>query len=101
MAIESVSGKAINTVLPTKPGAKDTVDVKQKSSVTVSTDTVDFTHTAQDIKTAVETGAAAPLINEDRVAAIKSALQSGSYKVDAEHIAEKMLRFEEKLPDST
>jgi len=71
------------------------------ASAAVSADTVDFTHTAQDIKTAVATGAVTPVINEDRVAAIKSALQSGNYKIDVEHVAEKMLRFEDKLPDST
>lgn len=101
MAIESVSGKTINSVLPTKSGVKDAADVKQRSSVAVSTDTVDFTHTARDIKSAVAAGAATPVINEDRVAAIKLALQSGNYRVDAEHVAEKMLRFEDKLPDSS
>jgi negative regulator of flagellin synthesis FlgM len=101
MAIESVSGNSINTVLPTKSGAKDAVDVKQKAPAPVSTDAVDFTHTAQQFKLAVESGAVTPVINEDRVAAIKSALQSGNYKIDAEHVAEKILRFEDKLPDST
>ncbi len=101
MAIESISGSIINNVSPAKSGAKDTVDVKQKSSVPISTDTVNLTDTAQDIKTAMAAGVASPVINEDRVAAIKSALQSGSYKVDAERVAEKMLRFEDQLPNST
>lgn len=101
MAIESVSGNTINTVLPTKSGVKDAADVKQKSSVAVPDDAINFTHTAQQFKLAVESGAVTPVVNEDRVAAIKLALQAGNYKVDAEHVAEKMLRFEDKLPDST
>lgn len=100
MAIESVSGKPINSALPAKSIVKDAVDVKQKASASVSADTVDFTNTAQDIKNAVA-GAAAPVVNEDRVAAIKSALQAGSYQVDAERVADKLLKFEDKLPDST
>jgi negative regulator of flagellin synthesis FlgM len=101
MAIESISGNTINSVTPAKSGAKDAGNVKQNASVSVSTDTVDLTDTAQDIKTAVTTGVSSPVINEDRVAAIRSALQSGSYKVDAERVAEKMLRFEDQLPNST
>lgn len=101
MAIESVSGNSINTVLPTKSGVKDAVEVKQKSPTAVPTDAVEFTDTAQQFKLAVESGVVTPVINEDRVAAIKSALQSGNYRIDAEHVAEKILRFEDKLPDST
>jgi negative regulator of flagellin synthesis FlgM len=98
MAIETISGNTINSVMPAKSGAKGVVDVKQKSSVPVPADTVDFTPAAQDIKTSVAAGATVPVINEDRVAAIKSALQSGGYKVDVERVAEKMLRLEDKLP---
>lgn len=101
MAIESVSGKTINNVLPAKSNAKEAVDVKQKSAVSVSNDTVDFTATAQGIKTSAVAGGNVPVINEERVAAISIALQSGSYKVDAGRVAEKMLNFEDKLPDST
>lgn len=101
MAIESISSNTINSVSPAKSGAKDAVNVKQKASVPISTDTVDLTDAAQDIKTAVATGVTSPVINEDRVAAIRFALQSGNYKVDVERVAEKMLRFEDQLPNST
>jgi negative regulator of flagellin synthesis FlgM len=101
MAIESISGNTINSVTPVKSGAKDAVNVKHKTSEPISTDTVDLTDTAQDIKTAVATGGTSPVINEDRVAALRSALQSGSYKVDVERVAEKMLRFEDQLTNST
>ena len=101
MAIESISGNPLNRALPAKSVAKDTVEVKQQTSAANQPDTIDFTNTAQDIKTAVAAGASGDVINEDRVAAIKSALQSGSYKVDTGRVAEKMLQFEDKLPNST
>lgn len=101
MAIESVSGTSINSALNVKSNAKEAVDVKQKASAPVSSDVIDFTNIAQDIKTAVATGENPPVVNEERVAAVKLALQSGSYKVDAERVAEKMLQFENKLPNST
>jgi len=66
-----------------------------------SADTIDITKTTQDIKSAVAAGTATPVINEDRVAAIKSALQSGSYNANAGRVAEKMLQFESQLHNST
>jgi negative regulator of flagellin synthesis FlgM len=101
MAIEIISGNTLNSQLPAKSVAKDAADVKQKASTPVSTDTIDFTNTTQDVKNALAASAAAPVVNEDRVAAIKAAVQSGSYKADVERVAEKMLQFEDKLPDST
>ena len=102
MAIESVSGTTINnSALNVKPNTKEANDVKLQTSSPVSGDVMDFTNIAQDIKTAVATGDNPPVVNEQRVAAVKLALQSGNYKVDAERVAEKMLQFENKLPNST
>jgi len=101
MSIESISGTPINRPLSTKSVASDKADVKQQTATTVSADTFNFTNASQDIKSAVSTGAPVPVINEDRVAAIKSAIQSGNYKADAGRVAEKMLKFEAKLPNST
>ncbi|TPQ26671.1 flagellar biosynthesis anti-sigma factor FlgM [Methylomonas koyamae] len=100
MAIESISGKPVTTSIPAKAGVKDAAEPKQRTETSAVTDTVEITATAQDIKTAA-TGVSAPLVNEDRVAAIKAAIQAGSYQVNAERVAEKMLQFDQQLPDST
>ena len=105
MAIESIFGTTINnsnnSTLPAKSVAKDAVGVKQNTSVPATPDSINFTNIAKDIKTAVATGATPPVVNEERVAAVKIALQSGNYKPDVERVAEKMLKFEDKLPNST
>ncbi len=101
MAIEPLTGNTIIVSLPTKSVAKDANNVQQDSGRTGSADTIAFTNTSQDLKTAMTAGAATPVINEDRVAAIKLAIQSGTYKPDAARIATKMLQFEAKLPNTT
>lgn len=101
MAIESINGKAFSTVVPAKTAAKDLVEAKDKSAGAVDTDTVNITATAQGLAEAAATSASAPAVNEDRVAEIRAALQSGTYSFDPERIARKMLQFEDKLPDSS
>ncbi|MCQ8180808.1 flagellar biosynthesis anti-sigma factor FlgM [Methylomonas sp. SURF-1] len=101
MAIESITGKPVTTSIPAKPGVKDAAELKQRIESSVVSDTVEITATAQDIKTASAAGASASVVNEDRVAAIKAAIQAGSYQVNAERVAEKMLQFDKQLPDST
>jgi len=101
MAIESITGKPISTPLPAKTSAKDSVDLKEKSALGAPADTVEITAAAQDIKSATAVGTSAPVVNEDRVAAIKAAVQNGSYQVNAERVAEKLLQFEGQLSNST
>lgn len=101
MAIESISGKTVNTVLPTKTGVKDAVGIKEQPAAAVSEDTVVLTATAQDLKNSPGATADTALVNEERVSAIKTELQTGSYKIDAERVAEKILQFEAKFPGST
>lgn len=101
MVIESIAGKPVSTPLPAKSALKDSAELKEKPAGGVSADTVEITAAAQDIKSATVAGASAPVVNEDRVAAIKAAVQAGSYQVNAERVAEKMLQFEGQLSNST
>jgi len=101
MAIESITGKPVGTPLPAKSAVKDSSGLKDKLANGVAEDTVEITATAQDIKSATAASAAAPVVNEDRVAAIKAAVQSGSYQVNAERVAEKMLQLDDQLPNSS
>lgn len=101
MAIDSVTGKTVSTPLPAKSVVKDSAELKEKPVNSVSADTVEITATAQDIQSAVAKSNAAAVVNEDRVAAIKAAVLDGSYQVNAERVAEKMLQFEGQLTNST
>lgn len=97
MAIESVAGKTVTTPLPAKSAVKGSAELKEKPANEVAADTVEITTAAQDIKSASAASAAAPVVNDDRVAKIKAAVEAGTYQVNAERVAEKMLDFERQL----
>jgi len=100
MAIESISGNSIQQPLSSKPSAKETSQVQHEASAVGSTNSVDFSNTTQTFKSAMA-ASDAPVVNEARVAAIKAAVQSGSYQIDAGRVAKKILQFEQNLPNST
>jgi negative regulator of flagellin synthesis FlgM len=102
MAIESVSGQPPSVSLPAKPVEKDASSVNKLPAVNSgSAEAVGVTYTRQDIKNAVAAGSSVPVINEDRVAAIKAAVQAGTYQPNAERIAGKILQFDHQLSNST
>ncbi|GGC07815.1 hypothetical protein GCM10011352_37650 [Marinobacterium zhoushanense] len=59
-----------------------------------NSDTVKISETALAIHNAIQNGDDEPEVNSDRVAALKSAIESGEYKVDAERVAKGMLAIE-------
>lgn len=60
-------------------------------------DTVVLSQTAQLLKTASAHLADSPEVNSDRVAQLKAAIEDGSYQVDTQRVAEKMLSLEASL----
>jgi negative regulator of flagellin synthesis FlgM len=100
MAIESVSGNSPNVSLLTKPVDKGVSNNPSPPNST-STDAVEFSYSTQDIKNAIKASATVPVINQDRVAALKGAIQSGSYQPNAARTASKILQFDNQLSNST
>ena len=60
-------------------------------------DTVTLTDSARSLQKIEEAVAKAPVVNASKVAALKQAIQSGTYQVDAGRVAEKLLQFERGL----
>ncbi len=96
MAINSITGK--NTP-PLTSGV--TGKEKKTDSVTVSADSVkmegdsfDPTAISQKIKQALADEPSVPVLNEEKISAVREALKQGNYKIDADSIAEKMLQFD-------
>ena len=101
MAIQPITGNTVSGSAQTKSVAKKEFDTKtQAISSPVTDDTVKLTSVAQGLKKANASGSE-PVVNETRVADIKTALEAGEYKVNPERIADKMLQMELKLPNST
>lgn len=61
------------------------------------TDSVTLTPTAQHLNELEQTLSTLPVIDAEKVAAIREAVDTGTYFVDAEVVAEKLLSFENAL----
>ena len=97
MAIE-ITGST-NNPIPIKTPLKSGIDGEKKVTVanTETDDKVALTTTTQEIKKTVGTSSALP-VDIDRVNAIKKALDNGSYQVNAEKVAQKLIQFEKLMP---
>lgn len=103
MAIQSVNNvNATNVAAPTKSTNKSSLDAsKQSDSLAADADTINIS-TAEGIKKAVDVGAStSSAVDGARVAEIKAAIQAGTYKIDPDRVAEKMMQLETKIANST
>lgn len=103
MAIDSINNNVTGLARPNKSAAKQTGDVKNPPADTAisNADMVSITSTAKDINNASKKDASEPVVNESRVDAIKAALRDGSYQINPERVATRMLQLETHLPDTT
>ncbi len=62
-----------------------------------SADQVTLTASARSLQKIEEAIAAAPAVDAAKVAAVKQALGSGTYQIDAGRVADKLLQFERGL----
>ncbi|MEO7207381.1 MAG: flagellar biosynthesis anti-sigma factor FlgM [Steroidobacteraceae bacterium] len=60
-------------------------------------DHVTLTDSARSLQKIEEAVAKTPVVNAEKVAAVKQAVSSGTYKIDAGRIADKMLKYERGL----
>ncbi len=71
------------------------------SSASVSSgqggDQVTLTDSARTLQKIEEAVARTPVVNADKVSAVKQALSSGTYQIDPARIADKLLKFESGL----
>ena len=60
-------------------------------------DQLTLTHSARSLQKIEEAVARTPVVNTQKVAAVKQAISSGSYTIDAGRVAGKLLQFERGL----
>jgi negative regulator of flagellin synthesis FlgM len=75
---------------------RDTTDGR-KADTTGSNSNIDVSDTARTLAVLEEKIAGMPVVNEARVEAVRRALDEGRYHVDAQRVADKMMRFEGDL----
>ena len=69
----------------------------RKSESPSGSDEVQLTHTATSLKHVEARLAGMPDVDRARVDAVRQRVESGNYKVDANRIADRLLRFEREL----
>lgn len=98
MAIE-ITGRA-NSPKPIKTAPNPSVDGEKRLAATNAEkedDSVELTSATQEIKKAFVSSSAVPL-DINRVNSVKKTLADGSYPIDAEKIAKKLIQFEKLMP---
>lgn len=95
MAIE-ITGRA-NSPTPIKTPSKAEVDGEKKVAITTTekSDSIALTAATQEMKKSL--GSATPRVDIDRVNAVKKALADGSYSVNTEKTAKKLIQFEKLM----
>ncbi len=96
MAINPLNGKTTAHFQRTnlQSDKKNTSEIDSAPVKQNSLDQFDASSVTQKIKQALESSPSTPVINEEKITAVKAALQAGNYQIDADSIAEKMLQFD-------
>lgn len=80
-----------------RTGAKGVVESNGGKPSVARSESVHITGSAKTLAALEQTLKDAPVVDEARVARLQAAIANGLYKVDAERVADKLLRFEEQL----
>jgi len=76
---------------------RDGAKAVETQSGAIATDKVSLTDTATQLQSLQQTLADAPVVNNDRVEALRAAIADGSYQVDATELAQSMINFETQI----
>ncbi len=99
MAIDlrTVTGKAIDPATG-KPLPRQKAPARTNSESPPQADAVSLTETVEKLRDASKALASGAVIDTELVARVADALNAGTYAVDAEQIAAKMIEMERQLP---
>jgi negative regulator of flagellin synthesis FlgM len=90
----SVAGGARTGGTKESAGSADSAATGQASATGQSGETVSLSHEAQQLQQVSDKLRDQPIVNSARVAELKKAIADGSYQVDANRVASKLLNFE-------
>jgi negative regulator of flagellin synthesis FlgM len=76
---------------------KASTDAASSAAAVSTADQVTLTGSARTLQKLSEALANAPVVNTEKVAAVKQSIQNGTYAINAGNIADKLLQFESGL----
>lgn len=91
--VAPVKGSNSSAAVTEKPQGEST----SAGTTSHTGDHVTLTDSARALQKIEEAVAKAPVVNTQKVAAVKQAVTSGTYKVDGPRVADKLLQFERGL----
>lgn len=94
--IKSTSPISVNKLTDPASGNKQPVDKNTNSTSLpdAASDTFSLTDEATLLQNVQQQIAKAPVVNESRVAELKAAIEDGTYQVDSQELARKLIDFE-------
>ena len=92
--VAPIKGSNSNSVVADKSQGEASATAAPTST---AGDTVTLTSSARSLQKIEEAVAKAPVVNASKVAAVKQAIQSGTYQINAGQVADKLLQFERGL----
>ena len=72
-------------------------EAKPAASTELTGDRVTLTDSARTLQKIEETVANTPVVDAAKVASVKQAVQSGTYQIDPQRVADKLLQYERGL----
>ena len=69
-------------------------------SAAAGADQVDITGAASELASAEQNLSAVPVVNEAKVSSIRSAVEAGTYRIQPQKIADKLVDYERGMPDA-
>ena len=98
---EKISGFAPAEAVAAVKGSGSNAAATEKSQVegsaqspASSQDQVTLTDSARSLQKIEEAVSKTPVVNSDKVAAVKQSLSAGTYQIDSRRVADKLLNFE-------
>ena len=79
------------------PARNEPNSVATESGRSTNRDTISLTGTAQHLRSLEQSLASQPVVDTQRVAATRQAIENGSYQIDPSRIASKMISLEHAL----
>lgn len=89
--------QSANDGKPVEVARGENTQAQDETGTPLTNDTVSLTDTASRLRSLENTLSSLPVVDPQRVEQYRDAILNGSYKVDAQQVADKLLQFDDQL----